>query len=154
MINATDAPTFNETLSPSASPTVPEVNETLTPSEAPTTSPTDFDTGAPTGVPTIGVPSFSPSASPTGAPTNNTDVEVIRLPTYKNKDPVDGIFIVVVITIIIVIVGACLQSINKRKNREKSERIKRLHEAEFNVNEEDGDTEIRLKSFSIDDDEV
>ena len=89
--------------------------------------------------------------TPTLTPTNNTDVEVIRLPTYKGNDPVDEIFIVVVIVFVVVIVGACLQYINKRKRREKSERTRRLRDAELEVNEENGETNIRLNSFTLED---
>lgn len=146
MSNETNGPTFT----PTAAPTVGASNETTT--DSPTVSPTVENTGETTESPTFsptpaltedpGLPTFSPTAPPT----NNTDVEVIRLPSYKSKDPVDGIFIVVVVVMTLAVVGSCLHSINRRKNREKKARVRQMLEAELSVNEEDGDKEIRLRT--------
>lgn len=129
--NSTGSPTLSPTMSPTFSPSgSPEgETDTLSPSVSPTGSPEeDTDT-----------------FSPTGSPTNSSDIEIIKLPSYKDKDPVDGIFIVVVVILLLAALGACIQSVKKRKRMAKRDQIRADMEAEFSLNEEDGENEIELK---------
>jgi hypothetical protein len=107
----------------------------------PTVSPTELETGFPTTAPTEGFVTGGPTTSPTvittGGPTpspieyslpttapptdllilNRTRIQIIHLPDYTKKDPVDGIFLGVVVFLMFVSLLICLLNINKRSRR-------------------------------------
>lgn len=131
----------------SFAPSVTTGTPTGTPSVAPSVT-TGTPTGTPTDTPSVttGTPTFSPSS-------NGTDVEIIRLPSYTSKDPVDGIFMAVLVIILLAICGACIHGIRKRNLLRVRDRTARDLETELAMNEEDGDREIRLKDHGRYDDE-
>jgi hypothetical protein len=77
-------------------------------------------------------------------------MEIIRLPSYTSKDPVDGIFMVVLVVILIALVGACAQGCRKHSHRRVRDRDRTARdlETELTMNEEDGSREIGLKESS------
>ena len=122
----------NETSSPSMSPTIKV--ETSTPTLNPTFNPTvsQEQTSSPTLSPT---PYIS-----TSAPTDQ--VEIIDLPNYKSKDPVDGIFIIFTIVLILTLFLACFQTFRKNKVRD-------VDDVERSIREELSNSDVNDREFDM-----
>lgn len=100
-----------------SSPTSTLNETTLTPTSEPTTSPTTLDnnvTSSPTQEPTK-FDTFAPTSSPSMTPPPTDQVEIMKLPNYKSKDPVDGIFIVFAVVILLTLILACFQTFKRNK---------------------------------------
>jgi hypothetical protein len=108
--NSTRLPTSEPTLSPTEDSGTPF--PTISPTPKPTFYPTDDEIeDESTPSPTTYIPAS------TSAPTYKHDVEIIQFPSYENKDPVDGIFIVLAIILMIVSLVACFQSVRNDRIR-------------------------------------
>lgn len=110
-------------------------------SETPTPMPTQTPRNT-TFAPTLATTQM-PSESPTTPPTvQNTAIEIIRLPSYKGKDPVDSIFMVIVILTLLVILGSCLRSIKRSKSTLARLKVRKDIGTELSMNAENGSDEI------------
>lgn len=129
------SPTFNTTSTPSHSPTL---NFTESPTFNTTNSPTISQTTtiSPTNSPTTKTPSTSPT--PYISPTNQ--VEIIELPNYKSKDPVDGVFIIFTIVLIITMLIACFQTF--RKNKKIIDETNKSIQEEFSMEDNTEETNL------------
>lgn len=89
-------------------------NSTGSPTSSPTTTITTVQTESPTSTTIIQTESPTPLTT-TPPPTNRIDV--IRLPDYKSHDAVDGFFLAIGSSILLIMLILCLQKINLDRRR-------------------------------------
>lgn len=131
--------TLSPTIKPTNSPTTEEVTTTL----SPTPSPTQFFTTtlSPTNQPTTFVTTSNPTSQ----------VEIIELPDYRSKDPVDGIFIVFVSLLFITLFVVCFETFWRRKKRSNAsvQDTNRALRQEFSMSYNDSAERRRSREIHI-----